>query len=191
MQEGGGGGGRGLSIDCAETNFTLLAAALQSHAQGTLIQSLSVTNSSVRRLPDFVFRNLRVVSLRLSGAGATDVSHSAFRGLENTLQSLDLSRNALRHVPVAPLRQFRLVGALDLSDNRISHVPDNAFVTLRLRTLKLGGNGELTLAENALRGQEASLKNLNLAECGLRELPTAVGKLKGLAFLDLAQNNLR
>ena len=29
----GGGGSGGLSIDCARTNFTMLAAALQSHGQ--------------------------------------------------------------------------------------------------------------------------------------------------------------
>ena len=159
--------------------------------QGSVLNLLSVSNSSIPRLPDFVFRNLRLVSLRLFGTGATDVAHNAFRGLENTLQSLEVSGNALRHVPVAPLRKLRLMGVLDLSANRISHVPDNAFVTLRLKTLKLGSNSELSLAPNALRGQESSLKNLNLAGCGLRKLPQAVRNLKGLAFLDLAQNNLR
>ncbi len=138
-----------------------------------------------------MFRNLRILSLRVRGGGAVDVGHNAFRGLENTLQSLDLSSNRLRHVPVMPLRQLRLVSALDLSGNSISHVPDNAFVTLRLKTLKMAGNEGLTLADNALRGLEGSLKNLNLAGCGLRRLPAAIGGLKGLAFLDLAQNNLR
>ena len=43
-----------------------------------------------------------------------------------------------RYVPVEPLRQLRLISMLDLSGNRIKFVPNNAFVTLRLKTLKLG-----------------------------------------------------
>lgn len=159
--------------------------------QGTVIDLLSVTNSSVPKLPDFVFRNLRVLSLRMRGCSQRDVGHNAFRGLENTLRSLDLGANELRHAPVMPLRQLRMLSTLDLGGNRISLVPDNAFVTLRLKTLRLAGNSDVTLAPHSLRGQESSLKNLNLAGCGLRELPQAVRGLKGLAFLDLAQNNLR
>ena len=39
-----------------------------------------------------------------------------------------------------PLRSLRLISLLDLSGNRIKFVPNNAFVTLRLKTLKLGCN---------------------------------------------------
>ena len=49
----------------------------------------------------------------------------------------------------------------------------------------------LTVSDNALRGLETSLKNLNLKGCQLKKIPSAVRDLQGLAFLDLAQNNLR
>jgi len=118
------------------------------------------------------------------------VSDNAFRGLENTLQSLSLASNGLRSIPVVALRQLRLLSQLDLSSNYIKFVPDNAFVTLRLKTLKVAQNN-LTVSDNALRGLETSLKNLNLKGCQLKNIPRAVRDLEGLAFLDLAQNNLR
>ena len=47
------------------------------------------------------------------------------------------------------------------------------------------------MSDNSLRGLESSLKNLNLKGCQLKDIPLAVRDLQGLAFLDLAQNNLR
>ena len=95
-----------------------------------------------------------------------------------------------RYVPVEPLRQLRLISLLDLSGNRIKFVPNNAFVTLRLKTLKLADNN-LTLADNSVRGLDSSLKNLNLKGCQLKKVPDAIRALKSLAFLDLAQNTIR
>lgn len=63
-------------------------------------------------------------------------------------------------------------------------------MTLRLKTLKMADNN-LTLDEHSMRGLETSLKNLNLKGCGLKTVPPAIKKLTGLAFLDLAQNNIR
>ena len=57
-----------------------------------------------------------------------------------------------------PLKNLALV---DLSSNRIGHVADDSFSGLPLTTLKLAENN-LTLAKNAFRGIESTLKNLNL-----------------------------
>ena len=179
-----------LSIQCQFVNFTSLVGALQGHAQETVIELLYVNNSTVGTLDDFVFKNLKVINLQISSGGITAIAPNAFRGLENTLQNLNLAENELRFVPVDPLRQLRLVSLLDLSRNRIKFVPDNAFVTLRLKTLKMAENN-LTMGENAMRGLETSLKNLNLKGCQLKVVPGAIRDLGGLAFLDLAQNNIR
>ena len=179
-----------LSIQCQKVEFPILSRALQSYGQGIIIEVLMVNNSSVVALHDFVFKNLKIINLQISNAGLTGIASNAFRGLENTLQNLDLSKNRLRTVPVDALRQLRLVSTLDLSANRINFVPGNAFVTLRLKTLKMAENN-VTLAENSLRGLETSLKNLNLKTCHLKEVPLAVQNLNGLAFLDLAQNHIR
>ena len=119
-----------------------------------------------------------------------EIFHSSHHFFQ--FQSLNLADNGLRSVPVQALRQLRLLRQLDLTGNKIKYVPDNAFVTLRLRTLKLGGNNDISLSNNALRGLESSLKNLNLKGCQLKAVPgVALRNLKGLAFLDLAQNNIR
>jgi Leucine-rich repeat (LRR) protein len=67
----------------------------------------------------------------------------------------------------------RILNSLDVSNNKIKFVPNNAFVTLRLKTLKMSDNN-LTLSEGALNGLEQSLKNLNLKGCQLKAVPTAL-----------------
>jgi hypothetical protein len=83
-----------------------------------------------------------------------------------------------------------MLALLDLSGNRISKVPDDAFATLRLITIKMADNN-FTLHENARRGLEKTLKNLNLKGTRLRNIPPGVRNLPQLAFLDLAHNNIR
>ena len=76
--------------------FPLLVSAMQSHAQGVVVELLYVNNSTVERLTDFVFKNLKIINLQISNAGLLDVAPNAFRGLEDTLQNLNLAGNKLR-----------------------------------------------------------------------------------------------
>ncbi len=69
-----------------------------------------------------------------------------------------------------------MLALLDLSGNRISQVPNDAFATLRLIMLMMAGNN-ITLYENALRGLEKTLKNLNLKGTRLRNIPPGVRNL--------------
>lgn len=179
-----------ISIQCQAVNYPMLMSALRSYTSDTILENLYISNTTIGSLTDFLFKNLKIISLHMNNCNVIAVSDNAFRGLENTLQSLSLASNGLRSVPVVALRQLRLLSQLDLSSNYIKFVPDNAFVTLRLKTLKMAENN-LTVSDNALRGLETSLKNLNLKGCQLKSIPLAVRDLQGLAFLDLAQNNLR
>ena len=149
-----------------------------------------VNNSAVVQLEPNTFRGLKISNLQISHAKLSQISSDAFRGLEDTLQGLNLANNELDEVPVDTLRTLRLLGSLDLTSNKIQYVPNNAFVTLRLNTLKFSDNN-ITLADGAFNGLEQSLKNLNLKGCQLKEVPRALANLAGLAFLDLAQNSIR
>ena len=71
---------------------------MQSHAQGVVVELLYVNNSTVERLTDFLFKNLKIINLQISNAGLQDVAPNAFRGLEDTLQNLNLAGNQLRCV---------------------------------------------------------------------------------------------
>eukprot|EP00096_Caligus_rogercresseyi_P014447 TRINITY_DN6966_c0_g1_i1.p1 TRINITY_DN6966_c0_g1~~TRINITY_DN6966_c0_g1_i1.p1 ORF type:complete len:900 (+),score=135.57 TRINITY_DN6966_c0_g1_i1:204-2903(+) len=180
----------GISTSCRGVDFFNLLQALRQYSQNSVIEYLALSNSSIPSLDEFIFKNLKIISLEFHSCGIRAVSDHAFRGLENTLQSLSLFNNELRSVPVGALRHLRLVSALDLSRNLIKYVPNNAFVTLRLKTLKLSGNNA-TLSESALRGLENSLFNLHLKNCGLTGVPNAILGLSGLNFLDLSSNQIR
>ena len=176
-----------LSLQCNLVNFPLLASALGEYARDIPIDLVYVNNSAVGELKENVFRGLKISNLQLNNAKIAKISPNAFRGLEDTLQGVNLADNELAEVPVETLRTLRLLSSLDLTNNRIQYVPNNAFVTIRLKTLKLSDNN-LTLAEGAFAGLEQSLKNLNLKGCQLKEVP---GALAPLAFLVLAQNSIR
>ena len=176
-----------LSLQCNLVNFPLLASALGEYARDIPIDLVYVNNSAVGELKENVFRGLKISNLQLNNAKIAKISPNAFRGLEDTLQGVNLADNELAEVPVETLRTLRLLSSLDLTNNRIQYVPNNAFVTIRLKTLKLSDNN-LTLAEGAFAGLEQSLKNLNLKGYQLKEVP---GALAPLAFLVLAQNSIR
>ena len=179
-----------LSVQCNIVNFAMLASALGDYARDIVIDLVYVNNSAIVELPDNVFRGLKITNLQLNNAKLAKISPNAFRGLEDTLQGLNMADNELTEIPVETLRTLRLLSSLDVTNNRIQYVPNNAFVTIRLKTLKLSDNN-LTLAEGAFNGLEQSLKNLNLKGCFLKDVPKALGSLAGLAFLDLAQNSIR
>ena len=68
-----------------------------SGADNTVIENLYVNNTQLPQLTDFMFKDLKIINLQISRAGMTNVGGNAFRGLENTLQSLNLASNNLRH----------------------------------------------------------------------------------------------
>ena len=163
---------------------------MRDYARDVRIDLVYVNNTAINRLEDGVFKGLKISNIQLSNAKISWLSANAFRGLEDTLQGLNLANNALTELPVETLRTLRILSNLDLSNNNIRFVPSNAFVTLRLSTLKLSENN-LTMAEDALNGLEQSLKNLNMKGCHLKALPPATRNLRGLAFLDVSQNHIQ
>ncbi|KAK8725294.1 hypothetical protein OTU49_010800, partial [Cherax quadricarinatus] len=127
---------------------------------------------------------------QFSSCGIFNISEGAFKGLENTLVNLNLQDNRLTGVPTPALTRLRQLKLLDLSGNKITSIPDEAFKGLRLSTLKLADN-ELSLSGQSFKGLEGSLKNLNLKGTKLRNVPPALRNLPVLAFLDIAQNQIR
>lgn len=183
--------GKELSVQCDMVNFSLLLSALDRYARTIPLDLLYVNNSTVIKLEEGAFKNLKVNNVQLSGCKIRTIVPGTFRGQEGTLRNLNLQDNELEEVPADSLRLLANLSLLDLSRNRIGRVPDEAFVTLHsLSTLKLSDNN-LTLSPGAFRGLEDSLKNLNLKGTRQKRLPEAVRGLRTLAFLDLAQNGLR
>lgn len=181
-----------LTLQCGQVNFTTLMQALNDHAQSQIIDLFYVHNSSVVELRDNFLSLLTVHNVQMSRCQIKSIGSRAFAGQENTLKNLNLQDNHMTQVPTEALRPLQALALLDLSGNRISHLPDDAFATLKLNTLKLADNGNMTLSANSFRGLERTLKNLNLKGTRQREVPAeAIRHLSALAFLDLAQNGIR
>lgn len=66
------------------------------------------------------FRNAKIKTLSLRDCSLTDLSPAAFAGLENSLQSLDLSENNLTIVSKFMLNKLDLLRFLNLKENRVS-----------------------------------------------------------------------
>jgi len=181
-----------LTLQCGQVNFTLLMEALNDHAQSQIIDLFYVHNSTVTELQDNFLSLLTVHNVQMSRCQIRNIEPRAFIGQETTLKNLNLQDNLLTAVPTESLRPLKVLALLDLSGNRISHLPDDAFAALKLNTLKLADNGNMTLSSHSFRGLERTLKNLNLKGTRQREVPAeAVRSLGALAFLDLAQNGIR
>lgn len=174
-----------------QVDFSQLLAAMNTHARLKPVDLLYVNNSTISELPDAVFSNLSLHNLQLSSCGIQRIATGAFKGQESVLRNLNLQDNLLADVPVEALKVLGKLNLLDLSKNQLSHIPDDAFVGLtKLSTLKLNDNN-VTLASNAFRGLEQSLKNLNLKGTKQRKVPESIRGLKSLAFLDLSQNGIK
>lgn len=181
-----------LTLQCGQVNFTTLMEALNEHAQSQTIDLFYVHNSSVAQLPDDFLSLLTVHNIQMSRCQIRSIGARAFVGQETTLKNLNLQDNLLPAVPIEALKPLKALALLDLSGNRISQLPDDAFATLKLNTLKLADNGNMTISSHSFRGLERTLKNLNLKGTRQRQVPAeAIRQLSHLAFLDLAQNGIR
>ncbi|XP_017075799.2 leucine-rich repeats and immunoglobulin-like domains protein 3 isoform X1 [Drosophila eugracilis] len=183
--------GRELSVQCDQVDFPQLLEAMNTHARLKPVDLLYVNNSTISELPEAIFSNLSLHNVQLSSCGIQRISSGAFKGQESVLRNLNLQDNLLADVPVEALKVLGKLNLLDLSKNQLTHIPDDAFVGLtKLSTLKLNDNN-VTLASNAFRGLEQSLKNLNLKGTKQRKVPESIRGLKSLAFLDLSQNGIK
>lgn len=174
-----------------QVEFPLLLEALNKFARSTAIDLLYINNSTIDKLPNNVFANLKLHNVQLSSCNIRTIDDAAFKGQEKLLKNLNLQDNQLEAVPIKAMRILTILNLLDLSKNKIAQIPDNAFQGLtKLSTLKLSDNN-VTLAAGAFRGIENSLKNLNLKGTKQKRVPECVRGLKVLAFLDLSQNGIR
>ena len=128
------------------------------------------------------------------------------------LEEIDLSKNAIRHLPAELTGRIPTLLRLSLLQNTLS--PDSIFMTRnkhwlaldnqgnklpdipkairknrRLASLWVGNNPlDKKLANRSFRGLRR-LNDLNLYNAGLSELPRRIARLKRLQILDLYYNN--
>ncbi|CAK9816600.1 Leucine-rich repeats and immunoglobulin-like domains protein 2 [Anthophora quadrimaculata] len=181
---------RELSVQCDIVDYEQLLSAMRRYASKATVDLLYINNSTIGTLRNNSFAAVQINNMQLSSCQIKVIESEAFKGQENSLKSLNLKYNELTEVPSNTIKILKNLTVLDLSMNKITRVNDNAFMGLKLVTLKLSDN-EVTLAPASFRGLERSLKNLNLKGTRQKKVPEALRGLKTLAFLDLSHNSIR
>ena len=112
------------------------------------------------------FNEINLTSVTVSNMGLKEIADDAFRGLENSLNTLNLKNNELTTLP-------------------------NINYLRKLKTLYLSHNKLLRLEPNAFEGLSGSLQTLDLGSNRLTEVPKAVRSLRSLNALSLSNNEIR
>jgi len=80
---------------------------------------------------------------------------------------------------------------LYINNSSVGVLADDVFRRLRLKNVQLSGCKIRSIAKGAFRAQEATLKNLNLQENELTEVPVeSLHNLSNLTLLDLSRNRI-
>ena len=116
--------GKDLSVQCDMVDFSLLLSALDRYARTIPLHLLYVNNSTVIKLEDGAFKNLKLNNVQLSGCKIRTIAPGTFRCQEGTLRNVNLQDNELEEVLADSLRPLAKLSLLDLSPNRIGRVPD-------------------------------------------------------------------
>ena len=134
---------------------------------------------------------MQIERLILSNNSMSSLRFLTFWGLEHKLETLDLSYNSFGKVPSSSLRLLRNLRSLSLKGNKIKALGDCEFGYLKsLEILSLDNNPIATIAAHTFEGSQLSLLVLNAIALhdGLKSF--AVGDLKHLNGLSLADNGL-
>lgn len=95
---------------------------------------------------------------------------------------------------LAALQKYATTTPLDLlyvNNSTIGALNDNIFVNLRVHNLQLSGCKINSVAGDTFKGQEQHLKNLNLQDNDLTEVPIdSLKSLRTLSLLDLSHNRI-
>lgn len=145
------------------------------------INFTSLAGNPMRVIEDEAFKDVQIKRLDLSNCLLHSVSSKAFKGLERSLESLDLSANRLKDIPDTLLDDFDIIKDLRLSDNMLSISPNVSF------------NGfKYSIKELYLLGEDmnyVSMKQMgmmrNLRTVGLASIKSN-GKLTDDQFQDFA-----
>lgn len=82
------------------------------------------------------------------------------------------------------------IDLLYINNSTVTELADDMFINFAIHNLQISGCKIRKIQENAFRGQSQFLKNLNLQDNELKEVPKALGILKSLSLLDISKNRI-
>lgn len=188
----------GLDITCESVSLHQLQETterLKKHNQEAneyMIGYFKIRDSSIPRLPDYIFMGLKIVHLLIYNCDVQTLMPNSLSSLAGSLKHLVLSNNKLHEVPKKALRQLRELEHLNLNQNNISVIRDGAFWGLsKVTRLSLYDNKLHQIEVGAFDGLTKDLLRLNVGRNHLSEIPReAIVTLKNLNLLDLSENKI-
>ena len=177
-----------LSITCSNSGLTSVP---ELDIGSNLVTTLNLEQNKIQSVQIGSFYGLQIERLILSNNSISSLGFLAFWGLEYKLETLDLSYNFFGKVPSSSLRLLRNLRSLSLKANKIKALEDYDFGYLKsLEILSLDNNPIASISPHTFEGSQLSLLVLNYITLrdGLKSF--AVGDLKHLNGLSLADNGL-
>ncbi|XP_012157480.1 uncharacterized protein LOC101458689 [Ceratitis capitata] len=178
---------------------------IPSRALNTMqkLNALDFDYNEIVRIDDYSFYGLRLSKLNMKGNQLQSIPEHAFVGLEESMQEIDLSENALRTFPLLSLRKLDYLRTLRLSNNKVStfygditlatNNASAAATVLRLPSLiflDLSSN-QFTEIVNDCFNAFPQLKTLSLYANHIELVqPDAFKSLKELMSLDMSHNRI-
>lgn len=156
------------------------------------VVKLVISKNIVRELPSTTFHDFQQLKyLDLSRNLLSSLNPDAFTGLENSLNSLDLSQNRITNLAGPPLTLVSLE-RLDLSDNHLTDISRNSFnMLVSLKHLNLSRNIHLSLLPATVLHKLEKLESIDLDFAGVKSLsPEFFSKCKALKFIQLGHNSI-
>ncbi|KAK4882835.1 hypothetical protein RN001_006154 [Aquatica leii] len=208
-----------MSLDFFDLSFNQLEVLESSSFQYfNTINKTHIDGNPLFLIEDNAFRQAKIKELYIRSCRLTVVTPTAFDGLENSLQILDLSGNNLTSVQDEILDDFSVLQSLSLGDNLIRNfaIPESAKgLHQSLLTLDFSGSGNNPISTDQLQ-QLKGLRKVYLSKlkqqsitrdtfsefgAGLEELRINFGEIKSiknhaftnvhsLKVLDLSENRI-
>uniref|UniRef100_A0A5S6QGM8 LRRCT domain-containing protein n=1 Tax=Trichuris muris TaxID=70415 RepID=A0A5S6QGM8_TRIMR len=183
-----------VSITCDRVADIHLACQALG-ALNIVIDSLTISNSPIQRLPTQALAGYRITRLVLRNNNLTDVDVDAFNGMPiTTLTELEIRNNLLTSVPQTGVSKLQRLNSLVLANNNIRILPAASFAIYQSRSwitkLDLSANRMERIDDDAFLGLD-SVRELNLDKNNLLHVPTeALQRLLALEDLSLAANQI-
>ncbi|EDW35147.1 GL24767 [Drosophila persimilis] len=164
------------------------------------LRQLDLSQNSLTSIDRKAFESLgQLLALNISGNNLTTLSSIIFQPL-HALRQMDLSRNQFKQLPSGLFQNQRALALLRIDETPIEHFSNwisrtdeslvDPQILHRLRYLSLQQNPQLTDLPETLFANARNLRELLLAENGLRHLPTQISGLSRLQRLSLRGNRL-
>ncbi|XP_068248424.1 chaoptin-like [Palaemon carinicauda] len=181
------------------------------------INRTSLRGNPLTHINDDAFKDAKIKELYLHDTDLYSISDNAFRGLESSLQTLDLSYNNLSHIPEKAFDKLDALRSLSLSNNKMSIDPGKSFNGFRytlhylnllgdnmgtipmeqlkemrnVRTLGLSTLPDTSLSKEDFAGFGPAVEKLYLMKNGISGISSnAFEHVPGVKILDLSNNRI-